>query len=218
MSVAMAEEGLMYEQEELGLLSHFFQNARTFCQILGQEMRDQKIQEYGALLESLTHSLDHAWPLVESLEKRGSADLKDIQVCIEKVNTFLGVVRTHKLLSPMDKKELTDAVGGLQRDVADFDLEENKVHQLVRGIKDQLKKVVSLLSENVKGFTGKSLEALKSLVGTFEESFGKLVEKKGIVKGRLVIQLKSFLREKEAEAVGLLGDQNTLPGFSSQSD
>jgi hypothetical protein len=77
---------------------------------------------------------------------------------------------------------------------------------------------MSLLSENVKGFTGKSLDALKILVGTFEESFGKLVGKKGVVKEHLVGKLRDFLREKEAEAIGLLGDKNALPSFNLQSD
>lgn len=212
MAVEMVGEVQVFEQEELGLLSQFFQNARTLCQVLAREMQEKRVTEYVLLLESLRNSLDHGWPLVASLEKKGEAELKDIGACVERVNTFLGVVRTHKALTQMDKKELINAVGGLQTDLSSFAQEKERVYQLVRGIKDQLKKVVGLLVENLKGFTSTSLDTLKEMVVGFEADFGKLVEKQGKVKARLVDKLKDFLNEKGAEAVRLLGAQNIFPG------
>ena len=210
----MVESALIFEVEELGLLSHFFQNTRTLCQVLAGEMRDKQVTEYVVLLESLADSLSHAWPVVASLEKKGNADLRGVQECVQKVNIFLGVVRTHKSLTPMDRRELTEAVGDLHADLSEFVANEEKVHRMVGGIKEQLKKVVNLLSENLGGFTGKSLGALKDLVTTFERSFGKLLGKEGEAKERLVEELKGFLRDKEAEAVRLLGEGNVLPGDS----
>ncbi|HLD04422.1 MAG TPA: hypothetical protein VJG90_01765 [Candidatus Nanoarchaeia archaeon] len=214
MTEGITDQVLAFEANELGLLSHFFQNAATLCWEVTKEMRDKKIQDYVLLLESLSNSLRHAWPLAESLARKEQVNLVDIRRCVETMNTLVGVIRTHKELGKVEKQGLMDAVGGIQTDVSDFAGNQERLHRLVAGIKEQLKRVVGLLSDNVK-MESKALGVLKEMVDRFDRDFVRIQEESGRAKEGLVIHLKRFLMDKQDELMQLLGNRQELEfGFN----